>query len=361
MRPVFLLLPGLLLAGGVACASSSTAEPAAGGTDTPLGAPPQPPVSYAGTLPCADCPGIEWTLTLIEDGSYRLRRVYLEAEVGKDRAFVEIGQWQTGGREDRVILGDRPEGPIQLEVQDADTLRLLSQQGEPIESRLDYELRRLAEVDRIDDPFPMRGEFSYMADAGRFSDCRTGKALPVAQEADNAALERAYSQAAPEPGGPVLVTFEGRFAMRPPMERDGLEEVVIVEKFREARSGERCEGAVASVPLTGTYWRLIELPGDEAIAVDPALRAHLVLDAEQGRVSGSSGCNRLAGTFTVEGEALSFGPLAGTRMACPPPAMELERRFHAALASVTRYAIDGETLTLASSDGPVARFERYLE
>jgi uncharacterized lipoprotein NlpE involved in copper resistance len=65
--------------------------------------------------------------------------------------------------------------------------------------------------------------------------------LPVAQEADNATLERAYGEARPEPAAPVLVTFEGRYAMRPPMEGDGLQEVVIVEKFGEARPGARCE------------------------------------------------------------------------------------------------------------------------
>ena len=316
------------------------------------------PATYAGTLPCASCPGIEWTLTLLEDGTYRLRRVYLE---GEDRPLVEVGRWDTGGRDDRVVLRGRDEGPIRFEVKAAETLRFLDQQGQPIESKFDYELQRLAEVDRIADVFPMRGEFTYMADAGWFSECRTRTSLPVAQEADNAALERAYLEAAEEPGGPVLVTFDGRFAMRRPMEGEGLREVVIVAAFGEAWPGERCEGAVDPAPLADTYWRLTDLPGAEGFAVDPGLRAHLVLDGEEDRVSGSSGCNRLIGTFTLNGDALIFGPLAGTRMACPPPAMELERRFHAALASVTGYSIDGEVLTFEGPDGPVARFERYLE
>jgi uncharacterized lipoprotein NlpE involved in copper resistance len=200
------------------------------------------PGTCAGTLPCASCPGIEWTLTLLEDGSYRLRRVYLEAEDAEDRGFVELGRWDTGRPDDRLVLRGRRDGPIQFEIADTHTLRLLSQQGQPIESQLDYALKRLAQVDRISDVFPMQGQFTYMADAGRFSECRTGTSLPVAQEADNAALERAYAEARQEPGAPVLVTFDGRFAMRPPMEGDGLREVVIVEKFGEVRPGERCEG-----------------------------------------------------------------------------------------------------------------------
>lgn len=349
---------GLLLSTGLACASPRPAEPFL----TDAGSPGvEPPATYSGTLPCASCPGIDWTLTLLDTGTYRLRQVYLEAEGGEDRSYVEIGRWGTGTHADRIVLRGRAEGPIHLAAEDAETLRLLDREGGPIESTLDYGLRRRAEVDRIGDVFPMRGEFSYMADAGRFSDCRTRTSLPVAQEADNAALERAYSEAAAEPGGPVLVTFDGRFAMRPPMEGEGLHEVVIVEALGEVRPGERCAGAVDPAPLAGTHWRLTELPGEEGFAVDPELRAHLVLDGEEGRVSGSSGCNRIVGTFTLDGDTLSIGPLAGTRMACPPPAMELERRVHAALAAVTGYSIDGERLTLEGPDGPVARFERYLE
>lgn len=60
----------------------------------------------------------------------------------------------------------------------------------------------------------------------------------------NAALERAYLEAAEEPEVPVPVAFEGRFAMRPPMEGGGWREVVIVEAFGEILPGERCELAL---------------------------------------------------------------------------------------------------------------------
>ncbi len=72
-----------------------------------------------------------------------------------------------------------------------------SPQRPPVHSALRPE--EVAEVDRVTDVFPMRGEFTYVADAGRFAECRTRVSLPVAQEAGNAALERAYLAAA-EPG-----------------------------------------------------------------------------------------------------------------------------------------------------------------
>lgn len=36
-----------------------------------------------------------------------------------------------------------------------------------------------------------------------------------------------------------------------------------------------------------------------------------------GEVIGHGGCNRFFGSYTQNGQALSFGPLASTRMACP--------------------------------------------
>lgn len=56
-----------------------------------------------------------------------------------------------------------------------------------------------------------------------------------------------------------------------------------------------------------------------------------------GKVAGSSGCNRFIGTYSQEGDALMMGPLATTRMACPPDVMEREQEFLNILGKV-RYA-----------------------
>src|SRR5690242_13082597 len=71
--------------------------------------------------------------------------------------------------------------------------------------------------------------------------------------------------------------------------------------------------------LEGTSWNAVEVNGT-AVAGDVTAserRPHLVFGAD-GRVSGSDGCNRLTGPYSVNGSnGLAFGPLAGTRMACP--------------------------------------------
>lgn len=54
--------------------------------------------------------------------------------------------------------------------------------------------------------------------------------------------------------------------------------------------------------------------------------------AEDGKVSGSGGCNRMSAVATVSGEDITFGPIAATRMACAPASMNQETKFFAALA-----------------------------
>lgn len=65
---------------------------------------------------------------------------------------------------------------------------------------------------------------------------------------------------------------------------------------------------------------------------------------ENGKVSGSTGCNSLNGTYTVTGTSLTFSPLAMTRRACLAPALNhQETKFTAAL--------QGEMAWRIASDG----------
>ena len=58
---------------------------------------------------------------------------------------------------------------------------------------------------------------------------------------------------------------------------------------------------------------------------------------EDGKVAGSTGCNRFTASYTVDGDALELGQIATTRMACPPPADAVERDYTAALGRVTAW------------------------
>ena len=89
------------------------------------------PGSYAGTLPCADCPGIRTRLTLMKDGRYERATQYLDREP-QPETVAGTFSWESDGStirldasgdsqryfiaENQVIMlyrdGTRPTGPL---------------------------------------------------------------------------------------------------------------------------------------------------------------------------------------------------------------------------------------------------------
>lgn len=84
--------------------------------------------------------------------------------------------------------------------------------------------------------------------------------------------------------------------------------------------------------LAGSEWEALTVEGEP---VPDGVEVFIQFGAE-GRAAGSSGCNRFTGGYTQEGERFAMPNAASTRMACPPPRMEVEQRFFAALASADR-------------------------
>lgn len=62
--------------------------------------------TYQGTLPCADCPGIRYVLTLKTDSSYQLKTQYLERG---DSVFTESGKFTWNENGSQITLADRGE------------------------------------------------------------------------------------------------------------------------------------------------------------------------------------------------------------------------------------------------------------
>jgi heat shock protein HslJ len=73
-----------------------------------------------------------------------------------------------------------------------------------------------------------------------------------------------------------------------------------------------------------------------------------------GKVIGSAGCNRYAGsTASLDGTALTFTPLAMTRMACFGAAGDNERLFAPAISSATQWRMDRRMLVIETAQGPL--------
>lgn len=313
------------------------------------------PVSFFGDLPCADCDGIRYRLNLFESGSFFLHTRYL----GKtdDAEFFDIGRWVLSSDGRTLILKGGREAPVMFRVVDADTLRMLDLEGRDVESTLDYTLAKTATFERVVPRLPMRGMFTYMADAGRFSECLTGESWPVAQVEDNAELERAYLEVREDAAEPVLVSLEGRVELRPAMEGDRKLPTLVVERVIGAWPGETCGSRFVSAALEGTYWKLTRLGDEPVLAGAKGREPHLVLSGDEHRAGGLGGCNRFTGSYSLAGKTIRFEGLASTRMACPE-GMEAEQAFLEAMAQVRSWSIAGQHLELFDGSGQlVARFE----
>jgi len=112
-----------------------------------------------------------------------------------------------------------------------------------------------------------------------------------------------------------------------------------------------CAGGSAQVQLAGTYWNVKEVDGQSFKPLKGGRDAHLRLDEKQKRATGYSGVNSFSGSFETSAASLSFGPIAATRRAGPPPAMAFETAFFRALGETKRYRISGETLELLDAEG----------
>ena len=105
--------------------------------------------------------------------------------------------------------------------------------------------------------------------------------------------------------------------------------------------------------LLGTTWIAIEIDGQALDATNSQRQPTIVLSGDTSRVSGSTGCNRISGTFTQQGNGLRFGMLAMTRVACVPDRSATENAFAAAMDATASQAIENQILELRDASGTV--------
>lgn len=97
-------------------------------------------------------------------------------------------------------------------------------------------------------------------------------------------------------------------------------------------------------------WTLDRIVGGdgEVVPADAAARPTLTV-GEDGRLSGFSGVNRYTGSLSVDALARGLfnpGPVAATKMAGPPAAMDLESQFLETLGRADAYSVEGDVLVL---------------
>lgn len=130
------------------------------------------------------------------------------------------------------------------------------------------------------------------------------------------------------------------------------------EKSVNPDSAASTGSAMTPPPLQNTYWNLVALGETPVTTTDTLRQPHITLASDAAkRVTGSGGCNRMFGSYTLDGNALAFKQVGATKMACTE-GMDTESAFFAALERVATWRIVGQQLELSDSAGRlVARFE----
>jgi len=103
-----------------------------------------------------------------------------------------------------------------------------------------------------------------------------------------------------------------------------------------------------SLPLQGTNWTLTALTENGKLISPGSAAPRPTLRLQGTAASGSTSCNTYRAIFATRGDILRFTGLATTRLACPDRLDGLEERFVNLMRGVSRFTVEGKTLTLFS-------------
>ena len=113
--------------------------------------------------------------------------------------------------------------------------------------------------------------------------------------------------------------------------------------------------------LEGVLWRMVSYRNADSEMVQSFPEVKSIAGFENGQVTGNTGCNNYNGTYDVDGNRISFGPMASTLMACPPPETEQEQGYLSALGMVSTFAVDGDNLEMMNEAGEVVLAYEAME
>ncbi|WDR04122.1 META domain-containing protein [Devosia algicola] len=101
--------------------------------------------------------------------------------------------------------------------------------------------------------------------------------------------------------------------------------------------------------LFDTQWQIVTIAGNPVIG-ETDLSFSIATDHRGG---GNAGCNSYFAQINIDGQQLTVGPIAATRMACAPAVMVQEAALFAALENVWTYKLTKSELVLLGTDGAV--------
>lgn len=312
--------------------------------------------SWQGEVSCPGCSERWLTVTLFPDGLFRLRETYAGAKGGSEERFHDTGRWSAPlGDSQRVIL--KGASLRQVRLLPGGDLALLDASGRDIVSIRDYRLKRLPKPDPIADPMRLLALYAGDGTGAVLTECLTAQVLSIAASPAATEMQEAAGRLSAErrARGPVLVAFAARWSDASGATASAGRQLVI-EKFDRFWPDENCaQGPIAPLqPMQETVWQLTSIngmPAQEAVLGQPA---HIRL-RKGGRLTGSTGCNRVQGHWQVNADKLGLSRLVSTRASCRDAMSQQEQAFMEALRNARQYRQVGNQLELLQGDQLLAR------
>lgn len=325
---------------------------------------------WAGELPCADCAGISYKLTLNSDMTYTDVSVYRGRN---ENPFFESGTWKllsdsslslsSSGRKfllssNELIMLDLDGNRIEPGFSEMYHLRKEIVEEDPdiykrkIDEGIDFTARGNEPFWSLEIDFDSGIKFTSLTDITELN-------MPVAAGTKSGDGKSIVYRAVTNAGELKITVNE--ISCSDNMSGEKFSHTVTVRAKRSADnvftefSG--CGKYLMDIRLND-IWVMQEMTG---IALKkenlnkglPTFEFHL----GDNRFSGHAGCNQMSGSIMVEGNRIKFGPIASTKMACPD--MTVEQAVSNALSNKTlTYSIDNMKLTLTSTQGLKMVFKR---
>jgi len=295
---------------------------------------------YQGTIPCADCDGIEIQLELNQDMTFTGSVNYLGKSDEKENIEGTFSLKEGG----IVALDKALGGMVYFQKKDVDLIILDQNAKEIISVMNEAYILKHSGVKKVvafesDDPevqflkkkwdegivFYANGHAASWTLDMKQSDSLIFKAP------DGVTYEFPLTKALPsiDPNITEYRTYSDKAEIMLQLVQKQCEDtlhdnklsyqVKLTFKQVDKKESEIFQGCGAFIPdynLSGK-WKIIEVDG---IPIDensfPNQKPYLVLDPFNGTVSGNDGCNGFFGQITTKTDQISFGPTGGTLMAC---------------------------------------------
>ncbi|MDX5349077.1 MAG: META domain-containing protein [Hymenobacteraceae bacterium] len=328
---------------------------------------------WQGTIPCADCPGIDYTLFVYPDSTFREERVYK----GKnEEPFVQTGNWEIIGDSVISLQGDKQQNS-RIQVTANRGLIKLDTHGEKVTGALaeSYRLRKLQIEKMLEDSEEVWQDKQQEG----IDFIAVGSSPDWLLEIDNEKLLQFKTHASAKLDVSTPAVKPERSATGDTLYYNvqteiGALEIVLQKKpctnnLYGSDFSYAVEVKVSGTPFEGCgkflndnringKWTL-QMLNNQVVEPDSVTKNAPFIDfqANSSRVTGNAGCNRFSGNVFAQGSQLRFSPLTTTRMACPK--LETEQKFMKVLNSQNlTFAIDPDRLTLFENGKPVAVFKR---